>query len=125
MALDALTVTPLQDKQVTVRASRHGARGRLVITSAFAQGYTVSDVRCADEAGRPPCTAEAYDHAMVFTFSGAAIVGRGSRPAARSAPGGLSDNGLRGRFRGPRRARPGDHRRAAARRMWRPRRSDR
>lgn len=74
MALDALTVTPLQDKQVAVRASRHGARGRLVITSAFAQGYTVSDVRCADEAGRPPCTAEAYDHAMVFTFS----AGRGS-----------------------------------------------
>jgi hypothetical protein len=69
MGLDALTRTPLQDKQVAVRGSRHGARGRLVVTSVFAQGYTVSDVQCADDAGRPPCTAEAYDHAMVFSFS--------------------------------------------------------
>ncbi len=74
MALDALTRTPLQDKQVTVRGSRHGAHGRLVITSVFAQGYTVSDVACMDAAGTPPCTAQAYDHAMVFTFS----AGRGS-----------------------------------------------
>lgn len=74
MALDALTTSPLQNKQVAVRASRHGARGRLVISSVFAQGYTVSDMQCADEAGTPPCTAEAYDHAMVFTFS----AGRGS-----------------------------------------------
>ena len=73
-ALDALSRTPLQDKQVAVRGSRHGKLGRLVITSVFAQGYTVSDVRCADEAGTPPCTAQAYDHAMVFTFS----AGRGS-----------------------------------------------
>ena len=73
-ALDALSRTPLQDKQIAVRGSRHGARGRLVITSVFAQGYTVSDVLCADAAGTPPCTAEAYDHAMVFTFS----AGRGS-----------------------------------------------
>lgn len=74
MALDALSRTPLQDKQVTVRGSRHGARGRLVITSVFAQGYTVSDVACMDAAGTPPCTAQAYDHMMVFTFS----AGRGS-----------------------------------------------
>ncbi len=74
MGLDALTRTPLQDKQVTVRSSRYGARGRLVITSVFAQGYTVSDVQCMDEAGTPPCTAQPYDHAMVFTFS----AGRGS-----------------------------------------------
>lgn len=74
MGLDALARTPLQDKQVAVRGSRHGARGRLVISSVFAQGYTVSDVQCADDAGQPPCTAQAYDHAMVFTFS----AGRGS-----------------------------------------------
>lgn len=73
-ALDALIATPLQDKQIAVRASRHGAVGRLVITSVFSQGYTVSDVRCADEAGTPPCTADRYDHVLVFTFS----AGRGS-----------------------------------------------
>lgn len=74
MGLDALTRTPLQDKQIAVRASRYGARGRLVITSVFAQGYTVSDVECQDAAGTPPCVARPYDHAMVFSFS----VGRGS-----------------------------------------------
>ncbi len=68
-ALDALEVSPLQDKQVSVRASRHGALGRLVVTSVFAQGYTVSDLECADASGAPPCTADAYDHVMVFTFS--------------------------------------------------------
>jgi hypothetical protein len=73
-ALDALSRTPLQDKQVTVRGSRYGARGRLVITSVFAQGYTVSDVECMDAAGTPPCLARAYDHIMVFSFS----AGRGS-----------------------------------------------
>jgi hypothetical protein len=74
MGLDALTRTPLQDKQIAVRTSRYGARGRLVITSVFAQGYTVSDVQCADETGAPPCAAQAYDHALVFTYS----AGRGS-----------------------------------------------
>jgi hypothetical protein len=74
MGLDALARTPLQDKQVTVRSSRYGERGRLVITSVFAQGYTVSDVECLDRDGTPPCTAQAYDHVMVFTFS----AGRGS-----------------------------------------------
>jgi hypothetical protein len=68
MAVDALSITPLTDKQVTVDESRHGADGRLVVTSVFAQGYTVSDVSCG-AAGAPPCTAESYDHAMVFTFS--------------------------------------------------------
>lgn len=69
MAVDALSLAPLSDKQISVNASRHGAQGRLVVTSVFAQGYTLSDVRCADAAGTPPCTAEAYDHIMVFTFS--------------------------------------------------------
>lgn len=67
--LDALSAIPLEDKQISVTSSRYGARGRLVVTSTFSQGYTVSDVQCADEAGTPPCTAQAYDHAMVFTFS--------------------------------------------------------
>ena len=68
-ALDALTGTPLQDKQIAVRGSRYGTAGRLVVTSVFAQGYTVSDVQCAGDAGQPPCVAQAYDHAMVFSFS--------------------------------------------------------
>ena len=68
-ALDALSSIPLQDKQVTVGTSRYGARGRLVVTSVFSQGYTVSDVQCADANGTPPCTSQAYDHAMIFSFS--------------------------------------------------------
>ena len=39
------------------------------MTSVFAQGYTVSDVQCANDAGDPPCTAQAYDHIEVFSFS--------------------------------------------------------
>jgi len=69
MALDALSSTPLQDKQIGVNASRYGSRGRLVVNSVFSQGYTVSDVECMDDAGTPPCTSQAYDHAMVFSFS--------------------------------------------------------
>ncbi len=68
-AVDALTRTPLTDKQIGVSTSRHGAPGRLVVTSIFSQGYTVADVQCADDMGAPPCTAGDYDHAMVFTFS--------------------------------------------------------
>ncbi|MBX3161027.1 MAG: hypothetical protein KF773_34020 [Deltaproteobacteria bacterium] len=68
MALNALSSSPLEDKQVSVRSSRHGANGRLVVTSVFAQGYTASDVLC-QAGGAPPCTAEAYDHIMVFSFS--------------------------------------------------------
>lgn len=69
MRLDALQVSPLANKQITVDSSRNGAVGRLVVTSVFAQGYTVSDVACTDRAGTPPCTAEAYDHVEVFSFS--------------------------------------------------------
>lgn len=68
MALDALSVTPLQDKQVRVHTSRYGEDGRLVVTSTFSQGYTVSDVDCGP-GGAPPCTSQAYDHVLVFTFS--------------------------------------------------------
>ncbi len=68
MALDALSSSPLEQKQVTVRSSRYGADGRLVVTSVFAQGYTVSDVSCGP-GGAPPCTTGDYDHKMVFSFS--------------------------------------------------------
>jgi hypothetical protein len=68
MAVDALSLTPLTDKQIAVSDSRYGENGRMVITSTFAQGYTVSDVQCG-AGGAPPCTAQAYDHVMVFTFS--------------------------------------------------------
>jgi hypothetical protein len=70
MAVDALSLTPLTDKQIAVSDSRYGDDGRLVVTSVFAQGYTVSDVQCGP-GGAPPCTAAAYDHVMVFTFSAA------------------------------------------------------
>ncbi len=77
-ALDALSATPLQDKQIRVEASRHGERGAMVVTSTFAQGYTVSDVQCATGGAMPTplCTTPpaqdgivGYDHMMVFTFS--------------------------------------------------------
>lgn len=68
-ALDALVASPLQNKQVSVDTSRYGVNGRLIVTSVFSQGYTVSDVQCADEQARPPCTAQAYDHLVVFSFS--------------------------------------------------------
>jgi len=70
MALNALSASPLELKQVTVHASRYGADGRLVVTSVFAQGYTVSDVQCGP-GGAPPCTTGDYDHKMVFSFSAA------------------------------------------------------
>ncbi len=54
---------------VTIGLSRYGEVGRLVVTSTFAQGYTVSDVKCADASGAPPCVASAYDHVEVFSFS--------------------------------------------------------
>lgn len=69
MALDALSSSPLELKQVTVSGSRHGALGRLVVTGTYAQGYSLSDVRCADINGSPPCTAGPYDHILIFSFS--------------------------------------------------------
>lgn len=67
-ALNALSASPLETKQVTVSASRHGAKGRLVVNGTYAQGYTVSDVECADAEGTPPCEAGPYDHMLVFSF---------------------------------------------------------
>ncbi|HVK73069.1 MAG TPA: hypothetical protein VM734_07095 [Kofleriaceae bacterium] len=68
-AIDALSASPLELKQVNVSASRHGDRGRLVVNGTYAQGYTVSDVACADAAGTPPCVAGPYDHLLIFSFS--------------------------------------------------------
>ncbi|HET7501839.1 MAG TPA: hypothetical protein VFK02_12570 [Kofleriaceae bacterium] len=65
----ALGVSALDKKQVSVSGSRHGEVGRLVVTSVFSQGYTVSDMKCSDAAGTPPCTASPYDHIEVFSFS--------------------------------------------------------
>jgi hypothetical protein len=80
MAVDALSSGPLNDKQIRVVASRHTERGFLVVTSTFAQGYTVTDVQCpgVDAMMNPtgrcatpphPNGIVGYDHAMVFTFS--------------------------------------------------------
>lgn len=68
MGLAALTNSPLELKQVRVASSRYGAAGRLIVTSVYSQGYTVSDVQCQDAAGTPPCTAGFYDHVTIFTF---------------------------------------------------------
>ena len=54
-ALDALERSPLEHKQINVSGSRYGANGRLVVTGVYAQGYTLSDVDCADADGTPPC----------------------------------------------------------------------
>lgn len=67
-SLAALASSPLELKQVRVGSSRYGASGRLIVTSVYSQGYTISDVQCADAAGTPPCTAASYDHVTVFTF---------------------------------------------------------
>lgn len=68
MALDALSASPLQNKNLDVRKSRYGDTGRLVVSSVFAQGYTVADMQCGP-GGAPPCTAGDYDQIEVFSFS--------------------------------------------------------
>jgi hypothetical protein len=69
MSLDALSSSPLELKQVTVTASQYGANGRMVVTGTYAQGYSLSDVECADANGTPPCVAGPYDHILIFSFS--------------------------------------------------------
>ena len=68
-ALDALRASPLEHKQVDVDASRYGANGRLVVTSVFAQGYTVVRRRAAAPTARRRAPTGDYDHEMVFSFS--------------------------------------------------------
>ena len=71
MSLDALEKSPLELKQLRVDQSEFGTSvGRMVVTSVFAQGYTVDDVSCS-AGGAPPCTTMPYHHAMVFSFSAA------------------------------------------------------
>jgi hypothetical protein len=67
-ALDAFSNSPLVTKNIAVDQSRHGPNGLLVVTSVFAQGYTVADVMCAGPK-TPPCTAQDYDYVEVFSFS--------------------------------------------------------
>jgi hypothetical protein len=61
---DPFGTGPIDSKNVTVLgepgppqtfSSRYGALGRLVITSKYAQGYTLADVKCQDSNGTPPC----------------------------------------------------------------------
>jgi hypothetical protein len=59
-----LQTSPLEDKQVRVSGSAHGAAGRLLVTGVYADGYTVSDVRYAQ-----PSTTTPYGHVYVFSFS--------------------------------------------------------
>ena len=66
-ALDALSASPLQNKNIDVAASRYGADGRLVVSSVFAQGYTIQDMNCPG--GHAPCTTGPYDSLLIFTFS--------------------------------------------------------
>ncbi len=68
-SIDALDAAPLDNKNVDVRASRYGDKGRLVITSIYTQGYTVADVQCADANGTPPCVSQDYDYMDVFSYS--------------------------------------------------------
>jgi hypothetical protein len=97
-ALDALERSPLEQKQVVVTRSRYGAAGRLVVTGTYAQGYTVSDVQCQDDAGTPPCVPGDYDHMFVFTFNRPrADDGRNVRPGhtlSRLTGGVIEFNGL-------------------------------
>lgn len=68
-SLDALERSPLENKQINVTSTQYGANGRMVVTGTYAQGYTLSDVQCADANGTPPCVASDYDHIFVFSFS--------------------------------------------------------
>lgn len=90
MALDALESSPLELKQVNVSGSRYGANGRLVVTGTYAQGYSLSDVSCADANGTPPCVAGPYDHILIFSFS------RPRDEAGRNITAGQFTNGFSG-----------------------------
>jgi hypothetical protein len=59
--------SPLEGKNVSVNTSKHGATGKLVVTSVFAQGYTLADVNCPT--GAAPCIADSYDYVEIFSYS--------------------------------------------------------
>lgn len=65
MALNALSASPLEDKQIVIAETRHGTNGRLMVTGTYAQGYTLSDVDCSAS----PCTVGDYDSIYVYSFS--------------------------------------------------------
>ena len=67
-AVDAFSNSPLNGKNIAVDSSKYGANGLLVVTSVFAQGYTVADVQCGANMS-PPCVAGDYDYVEVFSFS--------------------------------------------------------
>jgi hypothetical protein len=67
-AVDAYSNSPLNGKNIAVDTSRYGANGAMVVTSVFAQGYTVADVQCGANM-TPPCVADNYDYVEVFSFS--------------------------------------------------------
>jgi hypothetical protein len=67
-AVDTYSAAPLDGKNVAVNTSKHGANGLMVVTSVFAQGYTVADVACGANM-TPPCIADDYDYVEVFSYS--------------------------------------------------------
>lgn len=74
-AINPLLTSPLEDRQVGVTGSKYNLPatcptmdcGKLIVTSTYAQGYTVSDVDCGP-GGTPPCTTGDYDSVLVFSF---------------------------------------------------------
>jgi hypothetical protein len=70
MGVDAYAAAPLDGKNISVNDSVYGASGLMVVTSVFAQGYTVADVNCASPM-TPPCTSMSYDYVEVFSYSAA------------------------------------------------------
>jgi len=74
-AINPLLTSPLEDRQVSVTGSKYNLPstcptmdcGKLIVTSTYAQGYTVSDVDCGP-GGTPPCTTGDYDSVLVFSF---------------------------------------------------------
>jgi hypothetical protein len=73
----AFTDGPVDNKNVTVLASRFGAQGRLVVTSKYAQGYTLADVKCADANGTPPCVYAPQVPPLTPITSGATMLDTG------------------------------------------------
>ena len=59
--------SPLEGKNIAVNSSKHGATGKLVVTSIFAQGYTLADVNCPT--GHAPCVSDPYDYIEIFSYS--------------------------------------------------------
>jgi hypothetical protein len=68
-AIDALYDGPLDNKNVTIAGSQYGSNGgALVVTSVYAQGYTIADVQCAP-GPTPPCARTDYGFMDVYSYS--------------------------------------------------------